>query len=147
MTLCELHLCHYGERVKAKGLDSLTYRKITGQQQPHDIPSQKEPFHGLNREYGKRRNRTCLMVMQKMAPHLGYVHFRHTSYLTAKSTGVGEATNRAVTAKRSKYATINLKLNVNKSRELIIHGRARFDPPHPIPASLVFNSFPSSALS
>src|SRR6218665_3375392 len=25
---------------------------------------------------------------------------------------------------------INLKLNVNKSRELIIHGRARFDP-HP----------------
>src|SRR6218665_3891594 len=27
----------------------------------------------------------------------------------------------------------NLKLNVNKSRELIIHGRARFDPPPPIP--------------
>src|SRR6218665_1552642 len=41
----------------------------------------------------------------------------------------------------------NLKLNVNKSRELIIHGRARFDSPPPSRVSLVSRSFPSSALS
>ena len=36
----------------------------------------------------------------------------------------------------------NLKLNVNKSRELIVHGRSRFESPSPTPGVLCAEALP-----
>ena len=73
-TLYEPHLCHFGERLDARGLHGLACRKNAGRQQRHNmlndkmwrllrranIPSKKEPL-GLTREDGKRPDDVTLI--------------------------------------------------------------------------------------